>query len=157
MKTAFSRKKVEELLGSRDLCADRVLMDNCVVAIQKDMDYRTWANLLAQKNARIGKRFGHELVIAVGHNVSNWYDLTHSYEFAKYLLEHEFLFGGCSVMSMDTIENQGHIAENPSVDYFCMLIEVGDMDGIARVCEAVPAILSQGHDEGDGYQDTGNV
>ncbi|MFR8169791.1 MAG: response regulator [Marvinbryantia sp.] len=125
-------EKVEELLGSRDLCADRVLMDNCVVAIQKDMDYRTWANLLAQKNARIGKRFGHELVIAVGHNVSNWYDLTHSYEFAKYLLEHEFLFGGCSVMSMDTIENQGHIAENPSVDYFCMLIEVGDMDGIAR-------------------------
>ena len=61
--------------------------------------------------------------------MSLWYDLSHSYEFAKFLIEHEFLFSS-SVLTMDTIEDQQYAAENPSVDYFCMLIEVGDMTGI---------------------------
>lgn len=126
------KEKVDLLLGVDGLCQEKILMDNCVVAIQKGMAYSTWAELLAKRNERLQKKFGKYLEIAVGHNVSNWYDLTHSYEFAKFLLEHRFLFGDCSVLTMDAIEQEEYLAENPSVEYFCMLIEVGDMEGIEK-------------------------
>lgn len=128
-------EKVDELLGSREVYTEKILMDNSVVVIQKGMDYRTWASLLEARNKRLQSRMGSGLRIAVGHNVSNWYDLTHSYEFARFLLEHEFLFSDWSVLTMDMIEVQAHLAENPSTDYFCMLIEVGDMEGIRQCVE----------------------
>lgn len=123
-------EKVRELLGSRKNNVDRVLMDNCMVVVKQGMDYKTWAQLLKRQNERIQKKYGKGLSIAVGHNVSLWYDLAYSYEFAEFLIEHEFLFSGCNVLTIDTIEEQQYVTENPSVDYFCMLIEVGDLTGI---------------------------
>lgn len=108
----------------------KVMMDHCMVMISRDMDYKTWGKLLERQNERILRKYGKTLTIAVGHNVSFWYDLCHSYEFAAFLLEHAFLFSGCSVLTMDTIGDYQSEGENPSVDYFCMLIEVGDMNGI---------------------------
>lgn len=131
----FFVEKVEALLGSRDLYMEKVLMENCVAVIQKGMDYRSWAKLLSGRNERVEKKFGRSLSIAVGHNASNWYDLAHSYEFAKFLMEHEFLFGDQKILTMDLIEEQTNLAENPSVDYLCMLIEVGDMEGIRKCVE----------------------
>ncbi|MGN1141916.1 MAG: response regulator [Oliverpabstia sp.] len=124
----FFIEKTRELLGNSQM--EKVLMDDCVVVVNQGMDYKTWAQTLRRQNERIQRKYGKGLSIAVGHNVSMWYDLSHSYEFAVFLMEHEFLFSGCSVMTMDTIEDQQYVAENPSVDYFCMLIEVGDMEGI---------------------------
>lgn len=123
-------EKTRELLGSRKNNVDRVLMENCMVVVNQGMDYKTWAQLLRRQNERIQRKYGKGLSIAVGHNVSLWYDLPYSYEFAEFLIEHEFLFSGCNVLTMDTIEDQQHAIENPSVDYFCMLIEVGDLVGI---------------------------
>lgn len=122
-------EKSRELLGGKRGNLDQVLMDNCMVVVNQGMDYKTWAQQLRKQNERIQRKYGKGLSIAVGHNVSLWYDLSHSYEFAKFLIEHEFLFSS-SVLTMDTIEDQQYAAENPSVDYFCMLIEVGDMTGI---------------------------
>lgn len=126
-------EKARDLLGNEVFYHDKVLIDNCVAVVNRGTDYKTWAKHLAKQNERIQRTYGKGLTIAVGHNVSVWHDLAHSYEFAQFLLEHEFLFSGCSVLTIDTIENQQYAAENPSVDYFCMLIEVGDMDGI-REC-----------------------
>lgn len=128
----FFTDKVEELLDGRELYTEKILMDHCVVIIQPGIDFRTWAARLEERNERVRKRFGKGLEIAVGHNVSNWYDLTHSYEFARFLMEHRFLFDGFRVLTMDAIQEQEQLAENPSVDYFCMLIEVGDIEGLEK-------------------------
>lgn len=125
----FFLEETRELLsGSQGM--EQILMDDCMVLVNQGMDYKTWAQLLEKQNEKIQRKYGKGLSIAVGHNVSMWYDLSHSYEFAVFLMEHEFLFSGCSVLTMDTIEDQQYVAENPSVDYFCMLIEVGDLEGI---------------------------
>lgn len=123
-------ERARELLGSNQQQVELVLMDNCVVLINRGTDYKTWGQQLKRQNERIQRKYGKGLSIAVGHNVSMWYDLSHSYEFAVFLMEHEFLFSGCSVLTMDTIEDQQYAAENPSAEYFCMLIEVGDIAGI---------------------------
>lgn len=125
-------EKVETFLGNSDVYMEKVLMENCVVVIQKNLDYRSWAEMLTARNDRVKKRFGRGLTIAVGHNTSCWYDLAHSYEFAKFLMEHEFLFGNREILTIDLIEEQVNLAENPSIEYVCMLIEVGDMEGICK-------------------------
>lgn len=129
----FIRKTRELQAGSR-IPAECLLMDQSMVLVNQGCDYRTWAEELDRQNQRIKRKYGKGFSIAVGHNVSAWYDLAHSYEFASFLMRHEFLFDG-GVLTIDSIAEQKNAAENPSVDYFCMLIEVGDLQGIRDCVE----------------------
>lgn len=131
----FLRKVKEFLQNQSGLCWEKVLMENGMVLIQKGLDYRSFAERLGRRNERVKEQFGEGFSIAVGHNVSSWYDLSHSYEFADFLQKHKFLFGGCRVLTVDSIQDWEHLGENPSVDYLCMLIEVGDLAGISKSVE----------------------
>ena len=84
------------------------------------------------QNKRMIQKDGEGLLIAVGNNVSQWYDLPYSYEFARFLLKHEFLFYKASILSVDVIENQDEMAEKPTIEYLCLQLEVGDLEGIQR-------------------------
>lgn len=126
-------EKIRSFLQDESLYDEKMMMDSQVVIVCRNRDYKRWVELLSARNERIRKKHGSGLLIAVGHNVNKWYDLCFSYEFAKFLLEQEFLFGQYDVLSINAIEEQQKIAENPSTDHFIMLIEVGDLDGI-REC-----------------------
>lgn len=125
--------KVKVLLGNKDLYTEKVIMDDCMVIINRDMDYKTWAKALSKQNERVLGKYERGLLISVGHNVNNWYDLSYSYEFAKFLMEHEFLFSSSNILTLDHIEEPKHMTDNPSLEHVLMLIEVGDIEGI-REC-----------------------
>lgn len=127
-------ERAEHFLEEETLYMEKIVMDGAVALIQRDMEYGEWMALLQKRGERIRRKYGTGLRIAVGHNVSQWQDLCFSYEFAQFLLEHEFLFRQYDVISMDAIEEQKE-EENPSTDFFIMLIEVGDLDGIRNGVE----------------------
>ena len=122
--------KINMFLQDSELYNEKTTLDNQVVLIGFGLDYRTWVDLLTRRNEKIRKRFGEGLLIAVGHNVNQWYDLCYSYEFAQFMLEQEFLFSYFDVLSIETIERQQKNVECPSAEQFMILIEVGDLDGI---------------------------
>ncbi len=127
--------RVEAFLRDDSLYAQKVMMENQTVLIGRSVDYREWAQKLSARNERIAKRNQNKLLIAVGHTVNRWYDLCFSYEFARFLLEQEFLFGQYDVLTIATIAEEQKRAENPSADQFQMLIEVGDLEGIEECVE----------------------
>lgn len=129
------QEKVKRFLMDGELYNEKVVMDNQIVLVSFGMDYRTWADLLSKRNEWIRRRFGEDLLIAVGHNVNQWYDLCYSYEFAKFMLEQEFLFGRYDVLSISTIEQQQEEVECPQQEQLMLLIEVGDLDGIRESVE----------------------
>lgn len=124
------QEKVKVFLQDEKVYNEKIVMDNQIVLIGFGLDYKTWVDLLSKRNEGIRRRFGEGLLIAVGHNVNQWYDLCYSYEFAKFMLEQEFLFGNYDVLSINTIEQQQQIVECPQPEQFMLLIEVGDLDGI---------------------------
>ena len=124
------QEKVKIFLQDGELYNEKVVMDNQIVLIGFGLDYRTWVLLLAKRNEWVKRRLGEGLLLAVGHNVNQWYDLCYSYEFAGFLLEQEFLFGHYDVLSINTIEQWQENVECPSVEQFILLIEVGDLNGI---------------------------
>lgn len=127
--------KMGEFLRDTTLYFHKTMIDNKIVLIQSGVDGRKWAQVLAKRNERIREKYGNALLVAVGNNVGNWYDLCFSYEFAKFMLDQEFLLGQCDVLSIRTIEEQQMKAENPPAEYFVMLIEVGDLEGIQNSVE----------------------
>ncbi len=129
------QEKVQYFLQEEGLYNEKMVMDNQIVLVSSGMDYKVWVELLSCRNARLRKKFGEGLLIAVGHNVNQWYDLCYSYEFAQFMLEQDFLFGHYDVLSINTIEEQQKNAECPSTEQFIMLIEVGDLDGIRECVE----------------------
>ena len=128
-------QKAGSFLQDDTLFDEKTDMDGQIAIICRNADYREWASRLEKRNERLRKKFGSGLLIAVGHNVTKWYDLCFSYEFARFLLEQDFLFGQYEVLSISTIEEQQKNAENPSTDQLIMLIEVGDLEGIAECVE----------------------
>lgn len=129
------REKVKLFLRDKELYSEKMVMDNQIVLVGSGLDYRTWVDLLSGRNEWLRKRFGEGLLIAVGHNVNQWYDLCYSYEFAKFMLEQEFLFGHYDVLSISAIEQQQENVECPQQEQFMLLIEVGDLDGIRESVE----------------------
>lgn len=129
------QEKIRVFLQEETLYDEKILMDGQIVLIRLGLDYKKWVELLAARNDRIKKKFPEGLLISVGNNVNKWYDLCYSYEFAQFMLEQEFLFGQYDVLSINTIEEEQKSAENPSTEYLMMLIEVGDLDGIAECTE----------------------
>lgn len=128
------RRQIKDFLQDTSLYTEQILMDNHVVLILQGMGWEEWADHLKKRNELLKKRQGNGLLIAVGHNVSQWYDLCYSYEFARFLMEQEFLFGQDDVLSIGVMQQQEEV-EDPSTDQICMLIEVGDMDGLAECSE----------------------
>ena len=124
------QKKVKLFLQDRELYNEKIVMDNQMILINFGLDYKTWADLISRRNEWIRKRFGKGLLIAVGHNVNQWCDLCYSYEFARFMLEQEFLFGQYDVLSVSTIKQQQKNVECPSAEQLMILVEVGDLDGI---------------------------
>lgn len=128
-------EKVRMFLQDQELYNEKMVMDNQIVLVGFGLDYRTWVDLLSRRNEWIRKRFGEGLLISVGHNVNQWYDLCYSYEFARFMLEQDFLFGQYDVLSIHTIEEQQKNAECPSPEQLMILIEVGDLEGIKEAVE----------------------
>lgn len=128
-------EKTQDFLKEETCFIGKTVMENSVVLIQSGMDDRSFKEQLAGRNERIRKKFGSGLRIAVGHTVSSWRDLCFSYEFAQFLMEHEFLFGRYDVISMEAMEEEQKAVENPTTEYFAMLMEVGDLDGIREGVE----------------------
>lgn len=129
------QEKVGLFLRDGELYSEKMVMDNQIVLVGSGLDYRTWVEMFSKRNEWLRKRFGEGLLIAVGHNVNQWYDLCYSYEFAKFMLEQEFLFGHYDVLSISTIEQQQEEAECPQQEQFMLMIEVGDLDGIRESVE----------------------
>lgn len=129
------QERVQYFLQEEGLYNEKVALDNQVVLVSFGLDYKVWVELLSRRNDRLRKKSGEGLLIAVGHNVNRWYDLCYSYEFARFMLEQDFLFGHYDVLSINTIEEQQKNAQCPSAEQFIMLIEVGDLDGIRECVE----------------------
>lgn len=127
-------QKAADFLRDSSLCQRKLTMDGNVILIGCGEDYRSWVKKLSARNERIRAQCGEGLLIAVGNNVGNWYELYHSYQFAKFMLEQEFLLGQTDVLSLEAIEQQQK-AENPPAEYFLMLAEVGDLEGIRESVE----------------------
>ena len=127
--------KVNNFLQDTSLYCQKARMDNQVVLISHGLDYKSWGGMLTERNQFLKKKYPTGLLTSVGNNVNKWYDLCYSYEFAKFMLEQEFLLGQYDVLSIQAIEEQQKIAENLPADYYVMLIEVGDLDGIRECVE----------------------
>lgn len=128
-------EKMEDFLRDSSLYFWRAAMDGCYLLIGRGLDYRDWVDRLSERNKRIRAKYGEGLLLAVGNNVGAWYELCHSYEFAKYMLEQKFLLGQWDVLSIRAIEELQKKAENPPAEYFLMLAEVGDLEGIQEGVE----------------------
>ena len=122
-------------LRDSSLYREKVAMDGRIVLISCGDDYKCWVKKLSARNERMKARYGRGLVIAVGNNVGYWYELCYSYKFAKTMLDQEFLLGHYDVLSIQAIEEQQKRAENPPAEYFLMLVEVGDLEGIREGVE----------------------
>lgn len=135
MDSGSFQEKVSTFLKDEGLYDERIMMEGRMVLIRFGQDYKTWENLLSRRNEWVRKRYGQGLLIAVGHNVNQWYDLCYSYEFARFMLEQNFLLSRYDVLSINTIEEQQRNVECPSAEQFMILIEVGDLDGIRENVE----------------------
>lgn len=134
-KVTVFRDRLTEFLRDSSLYQEKVMMDGRAVLIRCGEDYTNWAKKLSARNERMKAQYGSGLLIAVGNNVGNWYELCYSYQFAKSILEQEFLLGHYDVLSIQSIEEQQMKAENPPAEYFLMLAEVGDLEGIQKGVE----------------------
>lgn len=128
-------QKCREFLKDSSLCRESLLLDGRFVLIGQNKDFASWAQELAKRNERLKATCGSGLLIAVGNNVGSWYELHFSYKFARSMLEQEFLLGHYDVLSIRAIEEQQQKAENPPAEYFLMLAEVGDLEGIREGVE----------------------
>lgn len=128
-------RKWEDFCKDSSLALYRVMMEERMALIGQGMDHKTWAKRLSERNERLKAKYGTGFVIAVGNTVGNWYELSYSYKLAKSLLEQEFLLGQGSVLSIAGIEELQKKAENPPAEYFLMLAEMGDLDGIREGVE----------------------
>lgn len=134
-KAEKASRKWEDFGKDSSLYLYRATMEERLVLVGQGMDHKTWAKKLSQRNERLKARYGTGFVIAVGNTVGNWYELSYSYKLAKSLLEQEFLLGQGSVLSIGAIEELQRKAENPPAEYFLMLAEMGDLDGIREGVE----------------------
>lgn len=125
-------EKVDELLAGSKTNTEKVMMEEHVALISHGIEYRKWIEILKKGNERVNRRFGSNLFIAVGHNVTKWYDLCYSYEFARYLMGKKFLFSTRLVLSIDTIYEHLDAGEKVSIEYLDMLIDVGDINNIQK-------------------------
>lgn len=128
-------ERVNDFLQDSSLYTEKIVMDNHVVLLGQGMGCEEWAERLRSRNGHLKKKLGEGLLVAVGHNVSQWYDLCYSYEFARFLMEQDFLFGRDDVLSIRTMQASQKEAENPSAEQLAMLIEVGDLDGLSECAE----------------------
>ena len=99
-------RKCDGFLKESALYLYKTTMEGRVVLISRGTDHKSWARMLSSRNERLRTMEGEGLVIAVGNNVGNWYDLSYSYKFAKSMLEQEFLLGRVDVLSIGAIEEQ---------------------------------------------------
>lgn len=128
-------RKWADFLKDSALYRYKTTMEGRMVLISQGFDHKSWAGMLSARNERLRTKEGEGLVIAVGNNVANWYELSYSYKFARSMLEQEFLLGRVDVLSISAIEEQQKKAENPPAEYFLMLAEVGDLEGIREGVE----------------------
>lgn len=128
--TSLHNESMEELLRGCDVGTEQVIMDGEMVLICCGKHYNQWVEILQKGSERVNRRFGRSYQISVGHNVTNWYDLCFSYEFARYLLENEFLFRDLQVVSPDFLGNCSRESENNSIENLEALLEIGDLEGI---------------------------
>jgi two-component system, response regulator YesN len=125
-------EKIDELLAGNMFNTEKVMMEEHVALISHGIGCEKWTEILNKGNERVKRIFGSNLFIAVGHNVTKWYDLCYSYEFARYLAEKSFLFSKQLLLSIDTIHEQLGTGEKVSIEYLDMLIDVGDVDSIQK-------------------------
>lgn len=129
------REKGKDFLRDTSLYLYKTMMDGRIVLIGGGTDYRGWVERLSERNERMDARYGKGFLIAAGNRAESWYELYDSYQYAKYMLEQAFLLGQSRVLSMLSIEELERKGENPPAEYFLMLAEVGDAEGIREGVE----------------------
>lgn len=129
------QEKGRDFLRDTSLYIYRTAMDNRTILISQGMEEREWAGKLAGRNEKLRVRYGEGLLVAVGNCVGSWYELYDSYASAKHMLEQAFLLGQSEVLSRLSIESMQKKGENPPAEYFLMLAEVGDLEGIQEGVE----------------------
>ncbi|MDL2300993.1 helix-turn-helix domain-containing protein [Lachnospiraceae bacterium OttesenSCG-928-D06] len=127
--------EAEELLRGWGNSIEKIVMDGEILLLCSGKPYTEWVEILQKENEKLNKRLGREYRISVGHDVANWYDLCFSYEFARYLLENEFLFRSLPVVSPDILENSGREGRDKGFEYLATLLEIGDLEGIRESVE----------------------
>lgn len=123
-------EKVQKLVKGDTACIEQIPLDGQMILIGRDVDYQRWVERLQRKNELLKEYYGSALSIAVGFNVCKWYDICHSYEIARYLMAHEFLFGKEQVLSIDFLSREMESGERITAEYLEMLLEIGEMDGL---------------------------
>jgi two-component system, response regulator YesN len=109
---------------------DKLIVEDKLVLICKGRPYQELLSVLIKNNERVKRLHGEGFFIAMGHNVTNWEDLSFSYECAKLLLEYEFLYSDSEAVSIDILNQIGLTSTGNFMERLCSLIEVGDIDAI---------------------------
>ena len=125
-------EKIDELLEGSKSNTEKVMMEEHVALISHGIGYKKWIEILNKGNERVNRRFGSKLFITIGNNVTKWYELCYSYEFARYLMEKNFLFSEQLLLSIDTICERLDAGEKVSIEHLDLLIDVGDIDSIQK-------------------------
>lgn len=128
-------ESMEEFLLGCGSGTEKVIIDGDMVLICCGKHYTQLVEILQKVNIRVSKRFYRSYRISVGHDVVSWYDLCFSYEFARYLLENNFLFYDLLVVSPDSIGNYNKESENNSIEYLRTLLEIGDLNEVHEYVE----------------------
>ncbi len=116
------------LFGLKDV--ETIRLENKIVLIGKNIGLEEFTHCLRESNIRIKERYKEGFFIAVGLEVVQWEDLHFSYESAKMLLSHQFLFDNEEVVSLENCFFSGEVHPEKNIDNLMKIIEVGDEEAI---------------------------
>ena len=120
--------RVNELLIGNNYHIEKLIMDEWIVLVGFGADFMKWTVELSKSNERVNRKFGNGFMIALGQNVTKWYDICYSYELARYLMENKFLYNNQQILTIETIYNQNEPGEEISIEDLEMLVEIGDLE-----------------------------
>lgn len=124
--------KARALAEGDTSCMGVFLMDRQAVLVFRSVEDSVLKSRLEKRNRRLLTTCGSSVKIAIGNNVRSWQDLACSYESALFLLEHTFLFGQDSVLTIDRLCNMEKNGETISLEHLETLVEVGELEGIRQ-------------------------
>ena len=101
-------------------------LENRLVLIRKNSNMEETRRVLQKSNDRVKERYEEGFFIAVGHEVVQWEDVHFSYESAKLMYSHKFLFGNDEVVTLESFRIAKEAAEENGLEELLKLIEIGE-------------------------------
>ncbi len=105
-------------------------LENKLVLVGRNIGLEEFSKRLQENNIKIKERYEEGFFIAVGLEVVQWEDLHFSYESAKLLLSHQFLFESSEVVTLENCWLPGEVKPKNILDSLIKAIEVGDEEAI---------------------------